>query len=79
MAESKWVTGNWGYFTLLMGVISLLKTGRGPPCNIEYIIKKYTSYMGVHESSIFSCSTWAPSERPHITWMREKWMKSTNS
>ena len=26
------INGNWGYFTPISGVITLLTTGRGPPC-----------------------------------------------
>ena len=34
--------GNWGYFTLINGVITLLITSRGPLCMENYITEIYS-------------------------------------
>ena len=39
--------GNWGYFTPISGVITVLITGRGPPCRI---MGRTLTFCGAFES-----------------------------
>ena len=64
--------GNWGYFTLLIGAITLLITGRGPPCLIYTLCFK----EGLWDwgwTSILERVSWKS-----VFWGQENFASSTN-